>query len=127
MKSKELIYASAGHEPSLWQKHKDGSLSECRAKGMPVGIAEPEDFDTVIQETRFTLEPGDSFIMFTDGITEAMNSQEKQFGREGMAEALKASRGGAEAMVKAVVNAVKKHADGFEQSDDITLLLLKTV
>jgi sigma-B regulation protein RsbU (phosphoserine phosphatase) len=125
--SREIRYVSAGHEPALLHKGRDGSIVECRAKGMPVGIAEPEDFDFVIKESRVTLEPGDSFIMFTDGVTEAMNVREEQFGREGMLKVVAASKGSADLTVKAVVEAVKKHADGFDQSDDITLLMLKSV
>jgi sigma-B regulation protein RsbU (phosphoserine phosphatase) len=94
---------------------------------MPVGIAEPEDFDLVIKESQVKLEAGDSFILFTDGVTEAMNEKEEQFGRERMLEVVKACKGSSDAAVKAVVQAVQKHAAGYEQSDDITLLMLKTV
>jgi sigma-B regulation protein RsbU (phosphoserine phosphatase) len=127
MKSRQINYVSAGHEPALLHRAKDGSIEECRAKGMPVGIAEPEDFDFVMKESQVKLEPGDSFIMFTDGITEAMNSKEVQFGRDRMVEVVTATKGSADSAVKAVVEAVKRHADGFDQSDDITLLMLKTV
>jgi serine phosphatase RsbU (regulator of sigma subunit) len=124
--SREIRYVSAGHEPAILQRAK-GGIEECRAKGMPVGLAEPEDFDFVIKESRVTLGAGDSFILFTDGVTEAMNAQGGQFGRERMLEVVSRSRGSADSAVKAVVEAVQKHAAGFEQSDDITLLMLKTL
>jgi sigma-B regulation protein RsbU (phosphoserine phosphatase) len=127
LQSRELRFVSAGHEPALWIQAKSGKVEECRAKGMPVGIAEPEDFDFVIKESRIKMEAGDSFVMFTDGVTEAMNGKEEQFGRERMLASLASSKGSSDATVKGVIEAVKKHADGAEQSDDITLLMLKTL
>jgi len=127
LKTWDVHFVSAGHEPALWHKAKDDSIEECRAKGMPVGIAEPEDFDLVMKESHVKLEAGDAFIMFTDGVTEAMNVREEQFGREGMLKVIQAAKGNADSTVKAVVEAVKKHANGYDQSDDITLLMLKTV
>lgn len=127
LKTREIRYVSAGHEPSLLHRAKGGAIEECRAKGMPVGIAEPEDFDAVIKESRAQLEAGDSFIMFTDGVTEAMNAKEEQFGRDRMLSVVTAAHGSSDSAVKSVVEAVKTHAAGFDQSDDITLLMLKTL
>ncbi len=127
IETREVEFVSAGHEPAL-RISASGHVEECRAKGMPVGIAEAEDFDTVIKSSRLKLEPGDTFVLFTDGVTEAMNSKSDQFGREKLHAVLSQakSRSSADALVKSVVNAVNLHADGQEQSDDLTLIVVKT-
>lgn len=127
IESREVEFVSAGHEPAL-RITAEGVVEECRAKGMPVGIAEPEDFDMVIKSSRLKLNPGDTFVLFTDGVTEAMNAQADQFGREKLHQVLSQAkaRSSADALVKSLVSAVNEHAAGHEQSDDLTLIVAKT-
>jgi sigma-B regulation protein RsbU (phosphoserine phosphatase) len=95
-----------------------------RAKGMPIGVAEPEDFDFIVKETAFHLGEGEQLVLYTDGVTEAMNANEEQFGRERLDASV---RGGAtaKATLQGLLDAVHAHAAGFEQSDDLTALVLR--
>jgi sigma-B regulation protein RsbU (phosphoserine phosphatase) len=113
---------SAGHDPALIVR--SGSVELVKAKGMPIGVAEPDDFDFIVRPTDFELKSGDQLVLYTDGVTEAMNASQAQFGRDALIEAVK---GGVQAQktLEQVLSAVRNHAAGFEQSDDLTLLVLQ--
>ncbi len=122
-KTGEAVYGSAGHNPALLL-HPDGGMELLdRRHGPPLGAAE-----FTYGSTRTRLTEGDMLILYTDGVTEAFNPEEKLFGLEGLKRAVTAARASAatpEAMMNAIFEAVERHADGAEQSDDITLLILK--
>jgi sigma-B regulation protein RsbU (phosphoserine phosphatase) len=122
--TREGVLVSAGHDPALIVR--GAKVEEIRGKGMPIGVAEPEDFDFIVKETRFALGPGDQFVIYTDGVTEAMNSKGEQFGKEALDRAV---RGGSSAQgtLDGILAAVKNHAQGFEQSDDLTALFLRVL
>jgi sigma-B regulation protein RsbU (phosphoserine phosphatase) len=74
----------------------------------------------------FHLGPGDTMVLFTDGVTEARNVAGDFFGEERTEQELLRLKGtGAEALVKAMREIVRTFAEGAEQSDDITLMALK--
>lgn len=120
----EGVLVSAGHDPALIVR--GGKVEEVRGKGMPIGVAEPEDFDFIVKETRFKLAPGEQFVIYTDGVTEAMNAQGEQFGKEALDQAVRGG-GTAQGTLNKILAAVKEHAQGFEQSDDLTALVLKVL
>jgi len=124
VKTGDGVLVSAGHDPALIVRGE--KVEEIRGKGMPIGVAEPEDFDFIVKETRFKLSPGDQFVIYTDGVTEAMNVKGEQFGKEALDACV---RGGAsaQATLNNILAAVKQHAQGFEQSDDLTALVLKVL
>ena len=117
-----LRYTNAGHNPP-YIKRANGALECINDKHGPVigameGIAYGED----------TLQMGrdDVMVMFTDGVTEAMNKSRELFGESRLEAYLTAMDDtSVQAVVKGVLAAVRKFADGAEQSDDITLLAFK--
>jgi sigma-B regulation protein RsbU (phosphoserine phosphatase) len=68
------------------------------------------------------LGPGDVVVLYTDGITEAMDADERQFGFPRLQEALASAPGGAPAVGEAILAAVRRHVGGHPPSDDMTLL-----
>ena len=79
-------------------------------------------FNPIERET-FPLEPGDTFVLFSDGVSEAMNTVEDFYGEERLLTALSASRGGSVADIATqVMGDVRAFAAGAKQSDDITVL-----
>jgi serine phosphatase RsbU (regulator of sigma subunit) len=122
--TREGVLVSAGHDPALIVR--GAQVEEVRGKGMPIGVAEPEDFDFIVKETRFKLGQGDQLVIYTDGVTEAMNAQGEQFGKEALDRAVRGG-GSAQGTLNNVLAAVKQHAQGFEQSDDLTALVLKVL
>jgi sigma-B regulation protein RsbU (phosphoserine phosphatase) len=80
------------------------------------------------EEDEIQLEPGDLLVMYSDGITEAMNSTYEQFGRDHLNGLLSEQRRLAlDELIRKIVDEVKMHAAGAPQSDDITLVAVRRV
>jgi sigma-B regulation protein RsbU (phosphoserine phosphatase) len=83
---------------------------------------------TPYQEGSVTLETGDVLVMFTDGVSEAMNAQEVDFTEERLEEVLKTVRTKTPSeIIHAIQAALEEHTQGTPQSDDITMLILKAL
>ena len=120
--SGELGYANAGHSPPLFRS-ADGQVSELpAATNIALGVLENATFS--VQTA--TLPVGATLLLFTDGITEAMNAGGEQFRTERLMSLL-ASKGAAPAadFVAGLVAAVDEFAGDTPQSDDLTLLCLR--
>lgn len=118
----EIQYVNAGHNPPYILR-ADGTL-ETLPNSINVCLGVLEDFEYKAQEIQ--LNEGDSIVTFTDGVTEACSVTNELYG-EARFEAFLPTLNGqtAKEMVGAINGAVAKHADGAEQSDDITVLVLK--
>lgn len=90
-KKGELTIARAGHElPAVF--HKNGAkieVSRPKAEGMALGMVPSNIFDVVIQETVVPFTTGDVLLLFTDGVTEAVNYEEIEFGEERLVDTVK--------------------------------------
>jgi len=117
-----LTYSIAGHDPPMLVS-ADGTVTELpRTKGVALGIAP----DIVYTQETVTLAPGDTVVMFTDGVTEAMNADNEQFGLTRLAEIFDGNPAdSALAANEAVFEHVRKFAGDAPQSDDITCLTLR--
>ena len=120
--SGSLTYSIAGHDPPLLVS-ADGTVTELPlTKGVAVGIAP----DVVYTQETVTLEPGDTVVLFTDGVTEAMNADNQQFGLGRLTEVFEGNPPeNATAANEAVFEYVRKFAGDAPQSDDITCLTLR--
>ncbi len=111
--------ASAGHEPPVLL-HRDGRAELLDVQpGGPLGIEE----DVAFEGWAGMLAPGDTLVLYTDGVTEAFDGALRPFGVERLLAALDPALD-ATAQCRAVVDAVHAFADGAEPSDDITVLAL---
>jgi sigma-B regulation protein RsbU (phosphoserine phosphatase) len=118
----EMQYVNAGHNPP-YILHKDGTLETLpTSKNICLGVLE----DYTYTSDSLTLQKGDCLVTFTDGVTEACSTTNELFGEERL-EALLPTLAGqsARSILDNVVNAVHTHAEGAEQSDDITMLVAK--
>lgn len=119
--TKQLTYYAAGHVPAL-VKHKDGSIEKLWTAGTPLGIA-PCD---IILQKNTPLQEGDTLLLYTDGITEAMNKQGELFGEERLIKFLSLSNAkDAEQLIKELKESLETFSSGVEQQDDITAVALK--
>jgi len=118
--SGRVSYVNAGHNPP-YVVSRSGRRRVLPGGGISVGMTDQPTFTTHATD----LEPGDTLFAFTDGITEAYSPEGELFGDERLEDLLE--RAGLEtghALVTRVVTAVDHHANGAEQSDDITALAL---
>ncbi|MCP4725096.1 MAG: SpoIIE family protein phosphatase [bacterium] len=117
----EICFTNAGHDPPLLMK-KDGSVSMLKAGGPVIGFVDPVEY---LQDTMY-LEPGEMIVIYTDGVTEAWNSDEVEFGEERFQDLLKEIKDlPSKDIINRVVEEVKIHSDGYPQSDDITMIVIK--
>ena len=80
------------------------------------------------EEDRITLQPGNIIAIYSDGITEAMNEQEEEFGEDRFAEVIAAHKNeSSESIIQHILEEVEKHTGDMPQMDDMTLLIIKRV
>ncbi|MGB9723818.1 MAG: GAF domain-containing protein [Chloroflexia bacterium] len=121
LESGEMRYASAGHNPPLLCRREGGILS-LEAPGIILGVL-PE---VHLEERSVRLEAGDTLVLYTDGVTEAINRQEEQFGEERLQETLCAHRGRPLAELRqALLDTLEAFTEGQPPFDDITLVLVR--
>lgn len=116
-----VVYAQGGHNPAVLLK-ADGTATYEPTGGQPLGVFADAGFgDYSVQ-----LQPGDSFVIYTDGITEAMNDQQLPYGEDRFLSLLGGLHGLSAKEINHKVTAdVQHYANGAEQSDDITLMTIK--
>ncbi len=117
----KLQFASGGQTPPSLGRG-DAVVSLDQESGPALGLAESQQFPL----NTVQLAPGDQLAVFTDGIDEAFNAEQAQFGLETANKVLSEHRGRSlEALGQALLDAVDAHQGEVPQSDDITLLLLE--
>ena len=117
-----LTYCNGGHNPP-YLLHADGTTEQLpMTQNAMVGAYKR----IIFKESTLQLEQGDTLIMFTDGVTEAMNPAREMFGIKRLDGIL---RGQTDKSCQQMIESIKTGISGFvgdeEQSDDITMLLLK--
>ena len=116
-----MEYGQGGHNPPILLPAQGEPVYE-PSGGMPLGVFEDAKFG----QRQLDLKPGETLLIYTDGVTEAMNPKKELFGEERLKDAVRGqARGSAEQLTQRVVEAVVKFARGAEPSDDITLLAIK--
>jgi sigma-B regulation protein RsbU (phosphoserine phosphatase) len=124
--SRRLTYVNAGHNaPALLRPGAKGvEVVRLEAGGPVIGLIE----DCVYEQSTLDLRPGDILLAFTDGISEAMNHDDEEWGEERLIERLaRCPEMPAAALVDCLVKAADEFAAGAPQHDDMTLLILKVL
>jgi phosphoserine phosphatase RsbU/P len=118
----QLEFINAGHPSPLLLR--EGAVSQPFTEGsMPVGLIPEADY----VPARFVLQPGDTLVLFSDGVTEAMDPEEQMFGVSRLCEVFSAQEPAAPLpdLQKAILESLKRFTRGASQADDITLLLVR--
>ena len=117
-----ISYCNAGHNPPHLIR-RDGTVSELPlSKNTIVGVFDGIEF----QEDTLQLEQGDTLVMFTDGVTEATDTAYKEFGAERLDSILRQQSGSTpQQIIESVKAGIKEFVGEAEQSDDITMLVVK--
>ncbi len=118
----DLSYASGGHDPPLIVRPDGSSVIAPSTRGVALGVAQGIDY----KYAEVSLQPGDTVVLFTDGVTEAMNAEHEQFGIERLREVFVGNPPvDSEQANRAVFQAVRDFAGDTPQSDDITCVTLR--
>jgi sigma-B regulation protein RsbU (phosphoserine phosphatase) len=117
----DLAYANAGHNPPVLMR-ASGEAKMIEGGGPVLGLLPMAPY----RELRTRLEPGDILALYSDGVTEANNTSDEEFGEERLIETLRQNRTEpAETIVQAVRTALAAFTAGAPQADDITLVIAK--
>lgn len=115
----ELTYVNAGHLPPL-RRDLSGQVEyiDIEEAGLPLGIIPDQTF----QQVKISIHPGDTWVLYTDGITEAMRNDRKFYGPERLQNAVKSGPLEVDALIKLIVDDVDKFVEGRAQSDDMCIV-----
>lgn len=114
-------YVNAGHVPPLVRR-TSGSLDPLASTNFPVGLFAEAEY----QSARVKLEPGEFVVIYTDGVSEAVDTRNEQFEEARLRKILQESPARTvDEMVGAIRNSVKAFTQGAPQSDDITVLVIQ--
>lgn len=117
-------FANAGHNPALMIDPSGAS----RWIGKPFGPAAGAMPGVTYVSGQISLDPGAILLLYTDGVTEAMDPADRLYGTERLAERMETNRAlDCRGCLKVLLADIRAHAAGTEQSDDITMLMFKSL
>ncbi len=119
--TQDLVYANGGHNPPMLL-HGNGRSQLLDGSGIALGVLPHIE----IQSHTIPLRPNDTLLLYTDGVTEAINEDYDEFGLERLRmAALKADSHHAQGIMQAITSSIRDHSGDTAQFDDITLVVLK--
>jgi phosphoserine phosphatase RsbU/P len=117
----EVSHLNAGHNAPMLRR-APGAIERLETGGMPVGIS-PE---AVYEAARTTLNPGDWLVIFTDGVIEAVNTKDEEYGEERLQRLIDSAAGVTpQEMLKRLLADLDGFVGNTPQHDDVTCLLVK--
>jgi len=123
-KSKTLTYVNAGHNPPFVTDREGGDIVILAAKGIALGIMSDMEFE----EKEVTLREGDILLLYTDGVTEAVNRKGEMFGQHRLAKLVEDNqKRSAQEIIQIIEQTVLEYAEGLPQFDDLTLMAVKVI
>lgn len=126
----ELVVARAGHVPPIVNPRDGGEPWAIETNGVAVGMMDPETFDSVLDEGRASLSAGDMVVAYTDGVTEAMDQRQHEWGLLNLIKTMQITSVDGEDMADLAGNVQRKllkFVGNTPQYDDMTLVALRMV
>ncbi|MDD3407313.1 MAG: SpoIIE family protein phosphatase [Methanomicrobium sp.] len=115
-------YVNAGHNPPMVYHSSDKTISELESTGIAMGAVEDAEYEA----KECPLQAGDIMVLYTDGITEAMNEKEEMYGEERLSSAIKKLAGmPAKDILQGILDDVRAFSGNTPQYDDITLMVIR--
>ena len=124
--TRRLTYVNAGHNPPMLFSKSNGTWQVMRLDvgGLVVGLLPNAPY----QQATMTLARGDILVAFTDGISEAMNPADEEWGEDGLMKTVKTCEGlSAADMIEQIMSAADAFAASAKQHDDMTLVILRVI
>ncbi len=122
--TRRYTYSRAGHNPPVWMRPNGNGWDMARLDangGIPLGIME----DVSYEETAITLVGGETLVLYTDGITEALSPEGRMFGVEGIEGSLAECTGYPQCAIGHITTTLKEHESGVRPGDDQTLVVMR--
>ena len=122
----QLTLARAGHDAPLLYTSTDRKVVKVNPPGMALGVDSGSVFDRLTRNFALRLEKDDCLILYTDGVTEALDNNSMEFGMDRLIQAVQTSAPeGAPAIVKRLTDDLRSFAGLTPQNDDITLIVVR--
>jgi sigma-B regulation protein RsbU (phosphoserine phosphatase) len=124
--AEQVSLARAGHDAPLLYTSRDRKVTKVNPPGMALGVDSGSVFDRLTRNFTVKLECNDCLILYTDGVTEALDQNGMEFGMEKMIQAVQsAAPEGAPAIVKRLTDDLRNFSGNQPQNDDITLIVIR--
>jgi phosphoserine phosphatase RsbU/P len=124
MSSKKVAISRAGHNPLLI--YSNGKINELESKGIGIGVGTHEQFIQSLEEITMNFGPGDAFVFYSDGLSEAMDNAKEMFGVDRISDLIsKNIDHAAEDMKNDILYSVEKFRNEAAQFDDETIVVVK--
>lgn len=121
--NKTLYYSNAGHNPLVVYRASTDSIELYTVKGVAIGFLEEYKY----RQGEIQLNKGDIVIFYTDGITEAENSNKEMFGLERLKEVIYNNKNKSpKELRKVILESINRFRKDYEQTDDLTFVILKS-
>jgi len=121
-----LTLARAGHDAPLLYRRAQQTVELIKPPGMVVGIDSGSVFDRITNDFVIPLEQDDCLVLYTDGVTEALDAEGFEFGIDRMIQSVRASAAhGASAIITRLIDDVRNFVGAHPQNDDITLITIR--
>jgi len=118
----DFQYVNAGHDPPIWFQKKKNQISNLDKGGLLLGVFPDAEYE----QGKISLAAGDHIFFYTDGVTEAFNSNQDEFGEGALLEFILAeSQNEPQVLVENLLSRISQHRGNADQSDDITLIDIK--
>ncbi len=126
LSTKKMTIARAGHDPILWYRPQDDFFKRLLPPGIALGLEPGEIFDEIIHEECLSVQPGDLFVLYTDGFSEAMNQYANEFSEERLAQSIRRHADlPAEEILAKTKTQVAHFVGHSPQHDDMTMVIMR--
>jgi len=119
-----LFYSNAGHVPPLLYRSSEAACRKLDAEGLIIGVRKNE----IYEARQLQLEGGDVLLLYTDGITEAMNATGEEFGVARLSRCLTAKHTeSSQGIIAAIIKEVAAFTGTASMEDDVTMIVMKVL
>ena len=126
LKAQTLTVASAGHNPLIAWRHRTGKTEVVNPRGIALGLAPGEHYREIIEEKCIPIEEKDVFVFYTDGVSEAMNTNEEIFSEDRLRLVIEQyAHLSPQLLQEKIVQAVSEFSGKAPQHDDLTMVVVK--
>ncbi|MBN1154880.1 SpoIIE family protein phosphatase [candidate division KSB1 bacterium] len=128
VETKQLRFARAGHNALLYRNTKRNTVDALTPEGIGLGLENGTIFDATVEEAELKLASGDMLVFYTDGVTEAMNKDLKEYSEQKLISIITQSNDASAAKLrKSILNDINRFVNDAPQHDDITLVTVRVL
>jgi len=121
-----LEYGRAGHNPVVWRRTRKGETKLLKPPGLGLGMTPGERFTRTLRIEEYDLEPDDAIVLYSDGVTEAIDAGMDQFGEERLMRAVERTDGQSAIDSRdAILRELRGFMGAVPARDDITLVVIR--